>query len=398
MDFRFTPEQEALRKEFEEFFQEVMRDAPEGWGAGLEGFVASDEGWNFHRHVHRKLAKRGWLTLAWPKEYGGQALSVIDQLIFSEVRGYHRAPGIDIWGLDMLAPTLMIYGTEEQKKEFLPPMARAEIHWCQAWSEPNAGSDLAALTTRAVEDGDDYVLNGQKIWATGAHRADATFTLARTNPEEPRHRGISYFLLDLKTPGVTIRPILDMAGNATFTEIFFDDVRVPKRNMVGEENRGWYITLATMNFERSGIGGFAEAGRTIEELVQFAKETRWDGEALWDNPLVRHRLAQLAIEVEVGRAMSFRIAWMQQKGEIPAREASAAKVYGSELGQRIAYAGCQIMGLYGQVRYGSKWAPLLGRFESAYQTCVGMNIAAGTSEIQRNIIAIRGLELPREPR
>jgi len=397
MDFRFTEEQEALRREFDSFFKEVMKEAPEDWEGGLEAFLATDEGWAFHRRVQRKLAEKGWLTLAWPKEYGGQALSIIEQMIFSEVRGYHRAPGIDIWGLDMLAPTLMIYGTEEQKKEHLPLMAEAEIHWCQLWSEPNAGSDLAALTTRAVEDGDDYVLNGQKIWATGAHRADAAFTLARTNPNEPRHRGISYFLLDLKTPGVTIRPIPDMAGNATFNEVFLDDVRIPKRNMVGEKDRGWYVTLATMNFERSGAGGIAEAMRTIEELVQFAKETKNDGRALWDDPFVRHRLAQLAIEVRVGRAMAYRIAWMQHKGELAASEASAIKVYRSELGQRIVYTGCQIMGLYGQVKK-SRWAPLMGRFVREYQNCVGDNIAAGSSEIQRNIIATRGLELPREPR
>ncbi len=397
MDFRFTQEQEALRKQFETFFEEVMKEAPADWGIGLESMVGSDEGWAFHCHVGRKLAERGWLTLPWPKEYGGQALSHIEQLIFNEVRGYHRAPGIDIWGLEMLAPTLMIYGTEEQKKEHLPPMARAESHWSQAWSEPNAGSDLASLTMRAVEEGDDFVLNGQKIWATGAHRADWTFTLARTDPEQPRHRGLSYFLVDLKTPGVSQRTIPDMAGHETFTEIFFDDVRIPRRNLVGEKNQGWYLTLVTMNLERSGIGGIAESRRTIEELIQFAKETKRDGETLWENPFVRHRIAQLAIEAEVGRAMAYRVAWVQSKGGIPAREASAAKVYSSELGQRIAYTGCQIMGLYGQVK-SSKWAPLRGRFERAYQACVGMNIAAGTSEIQRNIIATRGLELPREPR
>lgn len=286
--------------------------------------------------------------------------------------------------------------SEEQKKEHLPPIAGGELLWCQACKEPNAGSDLASLTTKGVEDGDDYVLNGQKIWTTAAHRADWMFTLARTDPELPRHRGLSYFLVDMKTAGITIRPLRDMAGNHLFNELFLDDVRVPKRNMVGEKNRGWYVTLMTMNFERSGISAFSASKRTLEELVEFVKETKRDGEVLAQNPFIRHRLAQLAIEIEVGRALSYRIAWVQQVGGIPAAEAAAAKVYGSELGQRLAYLGCQIMGLYGQVKE-SKWAPLQGRFENAYQTCVGMNIAAGTSEVMRNIIATRGLELPREP-
>ena len=398
MDFSFTEEQKALRKEFEAFFDRVMREAPEDFDSSLEGIYASDEGWGFHCDVARKLGEKGWLTLPWPKEYGGQAAPIIEQLIFSEVRGYYGAPGIDIFGLNMLAPTLMLHGTEEQKKEFLPPIAKGEVHWCQAWSEPNAGSDLASLTTRAVEDGDDYVLNGQKIWSTGAHRTDWAFTLARTNPEERRHRGLTYFLLNLRTPGVTIRPIPDMGGELTFNEIFFDDVRIPKRNMVGEKDRGWYITLATMNFERSGAGALAAARKAVEGLAQFAKEAKVDGKSLWQNPLIRHRLAQLFIEAEVGRAMCYRVAWMQSKGEITAHHASATKVYGSELGQRIAYTGCQIMGLYGQVKSGSKWAPFKGKFEASYRTCVAMNIAGGTSEIQRNIIATWGLELPREPR
>ncbi|MFQ5924476.1 MAG: acyl-CoA dehydrogenase family protein [Dehalococcoidia bacterium] len=396
MDFKFTPEQEALRKEFEDFFKEAMKEAPQGWVAGLES-TFSEEGWPFHRSLARQLAKKGWLSRPWPKEYGGQDASIIEQLIFNEVRGYYGATGVDIFGVNMLAPTLLMWGTEEQKRQHLPPVAEAETMWCQCWSEPNAGSDLASLTTRAVKDGDEYIINGQKIWTSGAHRADWCFMLARTDLEQPRHRGLSYFLVDMKTPGITVRPLLSMESSHLYNEVFFDDVRVPKQNLVAEENRGWYVTLMTMNFERSGVAGMTEARRTLEELVEFCKETRRDGEVLAKNPFIRHRLAQMAIEIEVGRAMSYRVAWLQEKGEMAAAEACAAKVYGSELGQRLAYLGCQIMGLYGQVKR-SRWAPLMGRFESAYQACMGMNIAAGTSEIMRNIIAIRGLELPREPR
>ncbi len=395
MDFKFTEEQLALRKEFEDFFREVMtKEAPPGWEAGLESTYATEEGWNFHRSMAKRLGEKGWLSRPWPKEYGGQNAPIIEQLLFSEVRGYCRAPGVDVFGIGMLAPTLLMWGTEEQKQKHLPPIAKGEIMWCQGWSEPDAGSDLASLTTRAVRDGDEYVINGQKIWTSGAHKADWCFMLARTDPEQPRHRGLSYFLMDMKAPGITVRPLISLEGSHLYNEVFFDDVRIPKENLVGEENRGWYITLMTMNFERSSVGGIMEMKRTIEEMVKFCHETKRNGEPLSKDPFVRHRLAQLAIDVEVGHALSYRVAWLQQKGEMAAYEASAAKVYASELAQRIAYTGCQILGLYGQVKK-SKWAPFAGRFESAYQLSPGMNIAAGSSEIMRNIIAWRGLELPR---
>jgi len=397
MDFKLTPEQETLKKEFEEFFKEEMKKAPPGLEAGLEGMVSNDKGWAFHIEMARKLAQKGWLVRPWPIEYGGNDAPIIEQVIFSEVMGYYRSPGIDIWGIGMLGPTLLAVGNEEQKKEHLPPMARAERFWCQAWSEPNSGSDLASLTTRAVRDGDEYVINGQKTWVTGAHRAGWTFTLARTNPEEKRSRGISYFMVDRSSPGVTVRPLYSMEGSYAFNEVFFDDVRVPARNMVGAENEGWAITRATMNFERSNVGMMSGLKRDLEDLVNFCRETKWNGQTLAQNPFVRHKLAQLAIEIEAGRAMSYRIAWMQEKSGLlmTAHSASAAKVYGSELAQRFAYTGYDIMGLHGQVKKGSKWSPLMGRFESSSQLCMGMNIAAGTSEIQRNLIAWVGLGLPR---
>jgi len=396
MDFRLTPEQEALKKEFEEFFREEMKKAPPGMEAGLEALF-SEEGFPFHRQLVRKVAEKGWLTMAWPKEYGGKDAPIIDQLIFSDIMGYYRAPAVDIFGVGMLGPTLLAAGNEEQKREHLPPIARGEIVWCQGWSEPNAGSDLASLTTRAVRDGDDYIINGQKTWTSGAQHADWMFMIARTNPEEKRSRGLSFFLLDMKTPGVTVRPLYSMQGSHLFNEVYFDDVRVPVRNRVGEENQGWAVTRAMMNFERSNVGMMSGLKRDLEELVKFCKETKWNGQTLAQNPFVRHKLAQLAIEIEAGRAMSYRIAWMQEKGGLlmAAYAASAAKVYGSELAQRFAYTGYEIMGLYGQVKKASKWAPLMGAFESSSQLCMGMNIAAGTSEIQRNLIAWIGLGLPR---
>lgn len=386
-----------MKEEFEAFFSEEMRKAPPLEGG--ENIYDSDEGWDFHCYMAKRLGEKGWLSLPWPKEYGGKNAPIIEQLLFNDVRAYYRAPGVDVQGVGMLAPTLLMSGNEEQKQQHLPPIARGEVMWCQGWSEPNAGSDLACLKTRAVRNGDDYVINGQKAWTSGAHRAQWCFLLARTNPEEPRHRGLSFFLIDMKTPGITIRPLKGMDGTHMFNEMFFDDVRVPKRNLVGEEHRGWYVSLMTMNFERSSIGAMSEARQTLEELVEFCREKRRDGRRLADEPLIRNLLAQLAIEIEVGRALSYRVAWLQEKGEMSALEAaieaSAGKLYGSELGQRLAYVGCRIIGMYGQVKHGSKWTTLKGQFESTYQQCLGMNIAAGTSEIQRNVIAIRGLGLPR---
>jgi len=396
LDFRLTPGQEALKKGFENFFREEMKKAPL---LGAENIYDNDEAWDFHCYMARRLGERGWLSRPWPKEYGGQAAPIIEQLLFNEVRAYYRAPGVDYQGLGMLAPTLLASGNEEQKQQHLPPIARGEIMWCQGWSEPNAGSDLASLTTRAARVGDHYVINGQKAWTSGAHRAQWCFMLARTDPSQARHRGLSFFLVNMKSPGLKLRPVRALNGTHMFNEMFFDDVKVPKENMVGEENRGWYVSLMTMNFERSSIGFMAEAKRNLEELIEFCKETKRDGQRLSEQPVVRSLLAQLVIEVEIGLALSYEVAWLQGKGEafvIPAAIAGCAgKVYGSELGQRLAYAGSRILGLYGQVKAASKWSPLKGRFESSYQECVSLNMGGGTSEIMRNVIAMRGLEMPR---
>ncbi|OGO01249.1 MAG: hypothetical protein A2Y59_01790 [Chloroflexi bacterium RBG_13_52_14] len=390
MDYLLTPEQESQRKEFHDFFREEMKNAPAEWDASIDAMYDSDECWEFHKQTARKLGARGWLSRAWPREYGGLDAPLIEQFIFSEAMGYYRAAGVDMLGVNVLAPTLIVSGNEEQKSQHLPPTARGERFWCQCWSEPNAGSDLASLTTRAVRDGDDYIINGQKIWTTGAHRADWCNMLARTNPNEKRSRGLSFFLVDMKTPGITVKPVLHLEGSHSFNEIFLDNVRVPARNMVGEENQGWLASQLTSNFERSMIFVFAACKRDIEELVEFCKETNID------NPLVRHRLAQLEIDIEVGRAFAYSVVWNQIKGGLVAAApmAAAAKVLASETMQRTTYLGNQIMGLYGQVG-NSRWAPLYGKFESNYQLCTGINMGGGTSEIMRNLICSLGLGLPR---
>lgn len=389
MDFRFSEKEEAFRQEIRDWLKENM---PQDWDAER----SRDENINVYREFARRLAKKRWVAPHWPREYGGLGLSVIEQLIFNEEMAYANAPiGYSSIGVGWAGPTIIVYGTEEQKKRHLSAITNAETMWCQGFSEPNAGSDLANLSTRAVKDGDDYIINGQKIWTSGAHYADWMILLARTDPEAPKHKGISYFLIDMKTPGITIRPLIDMMGNHGFNEVYFENVRVPKDCLLGEENRGWYMATTTLDFERSSIGGAVGARRMLEDLVRYATETRANGHRLIDEVRVRTRLAEAAVEAEIGRLLSYRVATLQARGIVPNYESSIAKLFNTDMQLRMAITGLEIMGLYGQLEPKSKWVPLRGRFERQYMWQTGMSVGGGTPEIQRNIIAIRGLGLPR---
>lgn len=391
MDLRFTEAEESFRREVREFFQ---KELPPDWG-GMDHFAATDKQHAYGLEFDRKLGKRGWLTMAWPKEYGGQGRSHLEQLVFNEEKGYYRVPSGGMHGVHLVGPTLMIHGTEAQKKEHLGKIARAEMIWCQGFSEPEAGSDLASLQCRAIEDGDDYVITGQKLWTTNAHYADWCIVLARSDPKAPKHRGISFFLVDMLSPGVAVMPVWIMSGGRV-NQTFFDNVRVPKRNLVGEKNKGWYIAMTTLGFERSGIERIGQAWRTLEELIEYTREKRDNGGTLAQNPLVRYKLAEMALEIRVGRMLAYRVAWLQNKGEVPQYEASISKAYSTELLQRLANTGLHVLGLYGPLQEDSKWTALRGRFEHGYRATISGTILAGTSEIQRLIIATRGLGLPRE--
>ncbi|MBI2919186.1 MAG: acyl-CoA dehydrogenase family protein [Chloroflexi bacterium] len=390
MEYRFSPEEEAFRQELVAF---IKKELPPGWVGGMDD--SSSEDWAIAQQMRQKLAARGWLTLAWPREYGGMGASFMQQVIFTEEMAYNRCPGKDVFGVRMLGPTLIIYGTEEQKRRHLGGIARGEVVWCQGFSEPGAGSDLASLSTRAVEDGDDFVVNGQKVWTSGAHHADWMFLLVRTDPNVPKHKGISYLLVDMKSPGVTVRPLVYMAGYHAFNEVYFDNVRVPRSHLVGEKNQGWYVAMATLNFERSGVEWSAMARHTHEEIVDYARAVRRNGRPLSKDPLVRAKLAESAIEIEVSKLLAYRIAWMQSQGRVPDAESSMAKAFGTELLQRLTLTGLQIMGLPSVMAAGSRWAPLQGRLQRHYLRSFGYTIEAGTSEVQRMLIATRGLGLPR---
>lgn len=396
MDFTLSPEQQALSKEFEEFFREEEKNAPEGWVGGLEDRYERDDFWAYHLAEAAKMAGKGWLSLPWPGKYGGRDLGPIGQALFKESCAYHRVPGLDFSGLAILAPALLECGTEEQKSRWLPRLANAEGFWCQGWSEPNAGSDLASLTTRATLDGDEWIINGQKIWTTAAHRADHIFVLARTDPNSRRSQGLTTIVTEMDRPGITLRPIYYMNRSHVYNEIFFDNVRVPRENIVGEVNQGWRLTMAGANFERSMSDLLADGRRDFEDLVRFCKESTRAGQPLSANPIVRHRLADLAIDFEAARQWSLFSTWMQSKNPMTFAEPSASKFFITELMVRSSNCGIEIMGLYGTLKAGSKWAPLRGKFEANCQLYLGITIAAGSTEIQKNIIAWMALGLPRK--
>ena len=390
MEFAFSAEDDAFRRELTEFIRQ--EHTPE-WDDADRG---SDEaGWTATKQMRQKLADRGWLTMHWPEEYGGQKASPVRSTVFNDEMTYYRAPGRDNFGVRMMGATLMMHGSEEQKRLHLPPVARGEVQWCQGYSEPETGSDLASLNTRAVRDGDEFVINGSKIWTSMGHRGDWIMLLARTDTDAPKHRGISFFLVDLKTPGIQVRPIIDMAGRHNFNQVIFDNVRVPARNLVGEENRGWYVAVTLLDFERSGIDYSSNGRRLLDDTWRYATDTKRDGQVLAQVPWVRNLMADRYIECEVARLIAYNVAYMQGEGLVPNKEASMSKVFGSETVQRVTKSCMEVLGMYGFLNRQDKWAPLEGRIQENWLTSFSGTIAAGTSEIQRNVIASRGLGLPR---
>jgi len=388
VEFRFDPPEEAFRQEVRAFLKE---DLPSD-----EAEEDSEEQWQSSRRFIKKLAARKWLAMAWPVEYGGLSAPHWRQLVYNEEMAYHRAPiGLNQMGVLWVGPAIMLYGSEEQKRRYLPAICSGDEIWCTLYSEPQAGSDMANIQTRAVADGDDYVIDGSKVFITLAHRAEFGWLIARTDPEAPKHKGLSTFIVDMKSPGITIIPMHNLAGVHSFNQVFLDNVRIPKENLVGVGNRGWYQVAVALDFERSGVALPAHARRNLEELTEYVKEARDRGLTDRELAVVRRKLADMAVEIEVGRMLAYRIVSLQSRGIIPNYEASASKLYGTEMMQRFFNAGLSILGLYGQLKRDSRWSRVQGRWERGYLASLGGTVGGGTSEIQRNIIAIRGLGLPR---
>ena len=396
VDFRFSSQEEAFRQEVDDF---IIRELPADWAEeshywpGGYGTIPEFEELNpTAERFRRKLVEKGWLTLSWPKEYGGAGRSNMEQAIFNERLSYYRAPGPGVATL-ISGPTILLFGSDEAKREWLPRIANGSTKFWLAYSEPNAGSDLASIQTSAVEDRDDLIINGQKTWSSGAHVSDFAWMLVRTDPTVRAHRGISLVIVDNKSEGITIRPLINICGFHSFNEVFFDNVRIPKSNIIGERNQGWYYAMAALDFERLvvPVGGFK---RTFEELVQWAGETKRDGEALTDEQIIRDKLADIAINIEVAYMFFWQTAWMLDQGLLPNIEASVLKLITTQLSQKLASTAVDVMGPYGELEKGAKWAPLKGRMCTGYLDCISGLVGAGTSEIQRTIIAIRGLGLP----
>ena len=396
MQLAFTQKEEAFRQEIRGFLKQEL---PDDWEGLEEGDEYEGEGLEFTRRMAKTLADKGWLTLAWPKEYGGQDRPMMEQVVYQEEMAYNMVPpatlDMGVGGIGWVGPTLMIYGTEEQKKEQIPYIGAGERFWCTGYSEPDSGSDLASLQTEALSEGDHYVVNGQKTWNSGGHAMDWCWLAVRTDPSAPKHKGISLVLVDLRTPGVTIEPIVNMANSHHFNEIFFENVRVPKANLVGEENMGWYYVAVALDFERSHIRDAAIQRRHLDEIAAHLGRSGSRRPALNADESIRNRLADAAINIEVGRWMAYRVASMQGQGLVPNAEASMCKLILTESAQKLANTILWVLGLHGQLGPGSAWEVFRGRFQRDYLLSISQTIAGGTSEIQRGIIARRGLGLPR---
>ena len=401
MDFADSPDQAVFRGQVEDFFAKnfpaalAMRADEDPFSEEAVGGPATDKA-TAMKQWRAALVDKGWIAPAWPKEYGGADLSPMEQFILNETIAERNAPRV---GVPDVGSTIMVHGTAEQKAEFLPPMVRGESRWCQGYSEPGSGSDLASLQTRAIRDGDDFVINGQKIWTSGAHLANMIFMLVRTDPEAPKHRGITYLLSPMDVPGIEVRPLVQMSDARGFNETFFEDVRVPVKNAVGEINRGWYVGATHLDFERSSIGSAVGQRKMLDTLKDYLikeRDSKSGKTRLGQADAPRLEFADRYIEATVAKTLSQRVISMQARGLIPNYEASMTKVFATEFSQRIARTSTKLLGLYGSLRdRSSEYSPMKGRWATMYLSSVSATIAGGTSEIQRNVIATRGLGLPR---
>ncbi len=387
MEIDYTPEQLALRDQLRGYFAELVTEE-------LRQEVRNSEGGGpEYTRILRQLGKDGWLGIGWPREYGGQGRSPIEQYIFSEEiqRAGYPLPFLTI---GTVGPTLMHFGTDEQKQRFLPPILRGELQFAIGYSEPEAGTDLASLRTRAVRDGDEWVINGSKIWTSLANFADYIWVAARTDPDAPKHRGISMFLVPTDAVGYNCTPIWTLAGIRT-NATFFEDVRVPAGNLVGGENHGWNLIVSQLNYERVSLVNVGPFELLFEGVCDWARETeRADGTRLIDEPWVQHNLARVKAHLEALKLMNWKQAWAMTKGMLHPADASSCKVFGSEFFVRAYELLMEVLGPLATVKDGSPGAVLRGRIERMYRSSLILTFGGGTNEVQRDIIAMAGLGMP----
>ena len=392
MDLSFGPEYEEFREEVKGFLADHGKDAPRN--AGLRAPVTL--AWQ------KLLIEHGYTARTIPKEYGGFGAEpdiIKSRIIGEEFANARVNSGLGGQGISMLVPTLLEMGTEEQKKQFIEPTIQGEMLWCQGYSEPGAGSDLAALTTKAELDGDEWVVNGQKIWTSTAHIADWIFCLVRTEPDAPKHKGISFLLFKMDTPGIEIRPLVDMTGEANFNETFFTDVRVPKHQIVGDRGEGWMVANAILGHERDSLGNPNITLTRLNALIELMKTETVSGERMIDNPVYRDRLMQIQGRVMAMRFNELRVLSSRlNKGQDAGLARMITKLQGTELRHDLEGLAIDIMGEVGLSYGDNPHTRSAGSWQSQYMYFLGLIIGGGTSQIQKNIISERGLEMPREPK
>ena len=393
MDLSYTAEQEALRRRVRTWLRANLpkrdQDA-QPLEHGDPKRIQAMKDWQ------RKLYEAGYVAMGWPKEYGGQGADVVQQTIVNEELVMARAPGlIGLLGIQMLGPTLVQLGTEEQKRRYLRKILTAEEIWCQGYSEPGSGSDLASLKTRAELVGDEFIVNGQKVWTSNAQYADWMFCLVRTDPNAPKHHGISYLLIDMKSPGITVRPLIQMTGDAGFNEVFFEDVRVPRRNLVGELNQGWLVANATLAHERNMLGATTRTQQMFNGLLRLAQNRQRAGRPASEDPVVRQHLADLMIRVEEMKFHAYRQLTDNIKRRPSGIGASVNKLVSTELNHDIAATALQILGSYSTLARASRRVADRGAWPIELMFTLGLIIGGGTSQIQKNIISERGLGMPK---
>ena len=394
MDFSFSPQEEVFRREFRSWLE---ANIPRDWrDDGELHDPDSKEEFERRRAWHRKLYDDGWMCIHWPEEYGGRGASLIEQVIYHEELDRAKAPPtVNFQGIARVGPTLMQWGTPEQKQRFIPKIPPAEEIWCQGLSEPNHGSDLAAVETRAIDQGDHFLVNGAKVWTSNAHHADYTTLLCRTDPDVPKHKGLSYLLVDMKSPGITVRPLVQITGEHGFNQVFFEDVQVPMANLVGEKNRGWMVAITNMMFERTIHGGRTDMMVEVEQLISLAKQVEHHGRPAWQDSYVRQRIAGFACEASALKYTSFRQLTRQLQGQPPGPEGSMMKLGTSTLNHRMQEFAMELLGPYSQFEYQADQAIDRGKWSHRMLAARRSTIAAGTNEIQHNIIGERVLGLPK---
>jgi len=390
MDLSYGPEFETFREEVSAFARDFSARAPRNFG-----FNEETRAWQ------RLLIEHGYAARTIPKQYGGFGGTVDilkSRIIAEEFIAASLPGGMQNQGISMLVPTLLELGTEEQKQRWIAPTLRGEVIWCQGYSEPGSGSDLASLSTRAVEDGDDFVINGQKIWTSTAAQADMIFCLVRTEPDKPKHEGISYLLFSMKTPGIEVRPLVTMTGRAEFNEVFFTDVRVPKKDIVGQRGQGWMVANATLKHERGMLGDPNQAGTRFKALVDMMMTEEVDGRRLMDHPVYRDRLLKLQARTMAMEYHGLRLLTASLKGEDPGIARLIVKLMGCELNHQLAGFANDILGELGILYGNSPHLRAHGAWQSSFMFDLGLIIGGGTAQIQKNIISERGLGMPREPK